>query len=201
MTSRIGILGGTFDPIHIGHLAIAEDVRVTLQLDRVLFVPAAQQPFKRERIVASAADRLAMVERACAENTTFTASPVEIARAGISYTVTTLETLTATLDGEVFFILGADALAELPRWHQANRLSELAHFVTVKRPGFTLAVEQLRAALPGFDQRLTVLDGPRLDISSSEIRERAALGRSLRYLVPDSVIDYLSQHNLYRAAD
>lgn len=201
MTGRIGILGGSFDPIHVGHLAIAEDVRVALNLDQVLLIPTAQQPFKRERVVATAEQRFAMVERACAGNPAFVASRVEIDRAGVSYTIATLETLHKTLNSELFFILGADALADLPRWRDAARLPALAHIVAVQRPGSIVDHEALLGALPALDGRLTVLDGPRLDISSSELRARAADGRSLRYRVPDTVADYVMLHQVYRNSE
>ena len=198
MTARIGIFGGTFDPIHYGHLAIAEDARLALNLDRVLFIPAAQQPFKRDRMVAPAAQRLTMVERGCADNLAFEPSTIELERPGVSYTVTTLEILAQRRLGDLFFILGADALRDLPRWYQVERLISLAQFVAIRRPDVAVDQHELGRALPMLAGRLTVLDGPQMDISSTELRRRVAQRRSVRYLMPDSVIDYIEQQQLYR---
>jgi nicotinate-nucleotide adenylyltransferase len=197
LTARIGILGGTFDPIHYGHLAIAEEVRVALALDRVLFVPAAYQPLKVQRPGADAQHRLAMVRLACATNAYFSVSDIEIRRPGPSYTVTTLQALHDTDMGELFFILGADALNDLPRWHEAARIPRLTNIVAVQRPGTIVDTASLFAALPALRERLTMIDGPRLDISSSELRQRAADNRPLRYLVPDAVVEYIATHGLY----
>jgi nicotinate-nucleotide adenylyltransferase len=199
MTDRIGILGGTFDPIHYGHLAIAEEVRVALALDRVLFVPAAYQPLKAHRPGADAHHRLAMARLACATNTFFSVSDVEIARPGPSYTVTTLQAFHDAEPGELFFILGADALNDLPRWREAARIPELTSIVAVQRPGITLNMKPRFAALPALRERLTMIDGPRLDISSCELRQRAADKRPLRYLMPDSVVEYIAEHGLYQS--
>ena len=198
MTTRIGILGGTFDPIHVGHLAIAEEVRVTLSLDRVLFVPAAYQPLKAHRPGADAHHRLAMVRLACATNDFFSVSDVEITRPGPSYTVTTLQSLHDMNMGALFFILGADALQDLPRWREAARIPELTSMVAVQRPGTMLHIEPLFAKLPMLRERLATVEGPRLDISSSELRQRVIDGRPLRYLVPDAVAAYIAEHGLYR---
>lgn len=198
MTARIGIFGGTFDPIHYGHLAIAEDARSTLNLDRVLFIPAARQPFKRDRMVAPAAQRLAMVEHACADNLAFEPSAIELERSGISYTVATLETLAQRRLGDLFFILGADALRDLPRWYQIEHMLTLAQFVAIGRPDVAVDQHELGRALPMLADRLTVLDGPQINLSSTELRQRIAQRRSVRYLMPDSVIDYIEQHSLYR---
>ncbi len=199
MTARIGILGGTFDPIHYGHLAIAEEVRIALALDRVLFVPAAYQPLKAHRPGADAQHRLAMAQLACATNAFFNVSDAEITRPGPSYTVTTLQTLHAMNMGELFFILGADALNDLPRWREAARIPELTNVVAVERPGASFDMESLFTALPTLRERLTTLDGPQLDISSSELRRRVIDKRPLRYLVPDAVVDYITEHGLYQS--
>ncbi len=198
MTARIGILGGTFDPIHYGHLAIAEEARVLLQFDRVLFVPAAQQPLKRKGHVATPAQRLEMARLACAGNPAFAVSPIEIERQGPSYTVETLKALRGTGLGELHFILGADAAAELHRWHTAREIVALAWIVVVGRPGFRLDIAALDRKLPGLVQRLTLLEGPELEISSSALRQRVAAGRPIRYQTPDAVIDYIAMHGLYQ---
>ena len=194
----IGILGGTFDPIHYGHLAIAEEVRVALGLRRVLLVPAAQQPFKLGLTVATAAQRLEMVRLACADNPAFQPSPIEIERPGPSYTVTTLEELGVAQQAELCFIVGADALRDLPRWHRADDLPRLARIAAVQRPAFTLDLETLFAELPALRGRLELLEGPQIELSSSELRARVAAGRPIRYLVPDPVAAFIEQHQIYR---
>lgn len=199
MTQRIGILGGTFDPIHYGHLAIAEEARVALRLQRVLLIPAAQQPLKLHRSAAPAEHRLAMTRLACAGNSAFEPSPIEIERSGVSYTVTTLEQLHSDNLGELHFILGADALADLARWHAAERILTLARIVAVGRPGWAPAQPSLLGALPLLAERLIMIEGPLMDLSSSEIRQRVAAGRPVRYLMPDAVVEYIDRHRLYRA--
>jgi nicotinate-nucleotide adenylyltransferase len=194
----IGILGGTFDPIHHGHLAIAEEVRVALGLEHVLLVPAAQQPFKLGLTVATAAQRLEMVRLACAGNPAFKPSPIELERPGPSYTVTTLEALAATQAAELCFIVGADALRDLPRWRRAAELPRLARIAAVQRPAFTIDLEKLFAELPGLRGRLELLEGPQIELSSSELRARVAAGRPIRYLVPDPVAAYIEQQQIYR---
>jgi nicotinate-nucleotide adenylyltransferase len=199
MTTRIGILGGTFDPIHYGHLAIAEEARVLLQFDQVLFVPAAQQPLKRNGHVATPTQRLEMARLACADNPNFVVSPLEIERQGPSYTADTLRALDAAGLGELHFILGADATAEIYRWRAASTIIELARIVVVGRPGVALDHAALDRKLPGLARRLTLLDGPRLEISSSAMRQRIAAGQPIRYQTPDIVIAYIAAQGLYRA--
>jgi nicotinate-nucleotide adenylyltransferase len=197
---RIGILGGTFDPIHHAHLAIAEEARVTLGLDQIVFVVAAQQPFK-DRHFTSPPDRLAMVAAATATNQFFSPSSIELDRPGPSYTVDTLEALSAEYAGAAFwFILGADALRWLPRWHNIARLSELTRFAALERPGTVLDLALLDARQPGLSARIDRIAGPKLDLSSTEIRSRIAAGLPIRYLVPDSVAEYIARNSLYRDA-
>ncbi len=187
----IGILGGTFDPIHLAHLRSAEEAREALALERVLFVPAAEPPWKRGR-AAPFADRLEMVRLALAPNPAFEACEIEGERPGPSYTVDTLRELARRLPGRrLWFILGADAFAEIGSWHRASELYGLAGFCVVARPGFEVA-----APAPGCEVR--VLRGTLLEISASDVRARAARRASLRYLVPDAVIDYIDKHHLYR---
>lgn len=199
MTMRIGIFGGTFDPIHYGHLAIAEEARALLQFDRVLFVPAAQQPLKRHGHVATPRQRLEMAQLACAGNPAFAVSPIEIERQGPSYTIDTLKALGAAGSGELHFILGADAVAELHRWHAAREIVALARIVAVGRPGFKLDIAALDRKLPGIGERLTLLAGPQINISSSILRQRIATSRPIRYQVPDAVAEYIAEHRLYQA--
>jgi nicotinate-nucleotide adenylyltransferase len=194
----LGILGGTFDPIHLGHLAIAEDAREALGLERVLFVPAATPPHKPDRVVTGAAHRLAMVELAIAGNPAFSVSRMELERGGLSYTVDTLEALRA--DGVVnpWFILSSEALAGLSAWHEPDRLLGLCHLAVVPRSGHPLIDRDwLEARFPGRGDRVRFLPGPLLAISGSVVRRRAAAGRSVRYLVPDAVARYIADHALY----
>jgi nicotinate-nucleotide adenylyltransferase len=198
MAARIGILGGTFDPIHYGHLAIAEEARLACQLDRVLFVPAAHQPLKRGTHVAAPEQRFAMTGLACAPNTAFEVSRIELDRPGPSFTLTTLEALQAARLGELFFILGEDALAELTRWHGVERVIELARIIAVGRPGRVLNLAQIFQQLPALEGRLVVLPGPALDISSTALRRRVAAGQPIRYQTPDAVVTYIDKQGLYR---
>jgi nicotinate-nucleotide adenylyltransferase len=182
---RIGVFGGTFDPIHIGHLAIANAVLDELDLDRVYFVPAARSPLKRDAPAASAADRVAMLERALADEPRFAVSRTELDRDGPSFTVDTLEALRG--EGDLFLILGGDAYADFERWRDPARIRELATIVVAARPGAPNAPEGVR-----------MLDTPLMDISSRELRARAARGKSLRYLVPLDVLRYIEERRLYR---
>jgi nicotinate-nucleotide adenylyltransferase len=195
----LGILGGTFDPIHHGHLAIAEDAREVLGLERVLFVPAGLPPHKRERPVTPAGHRLAMVELAIAGNPCFAASRIEVDRDGPSYTADTLEAMHAAGGRDLWFILSGEALAGLPAWHRPARVLELARLAVVPRGGVAAPdpawIEQ---HFPGRADRFTFLSGPLLPISGSVVRRRVAAGRSIRYLVPDPVARYIAEHQLYR---
>ncbi|MEO7909825.1 MAG: nicotinate-nucleotide adenylyltransferase [Roseiflexaceae bacterium] len=199
MTVRIGILGGTFDPIHYGHLATAEEARLACQLDRVLFVPASQQPLKRGTHIAAPEQRFAMTQLACTPNTAFEVSRIELDRPGPSFTLTTLETLQAAQIGKLYFILGDDALADLTRWYAAARVVELAHIIAVGRPGSAPDLTRIIQALPTLRERLTMLPGPALDISSTALRRRVAAGQPIRYQTPDAVVDYIGEHNLYQS--
>ena len=187
---RVGIFGGTFDPIHVGHLAIARAALESVPLDRVIFVPAKRSPLKDRPPVASEADRLAMLESVIAEEPCFSVSRIELEREGPSYTIDTLEAFAD--GGELFLILGSDALAEFPRWRMPDRIGALATILVADRPG---------APLPPGGIPYRLFDAPRLDISSRELRARAARGRSLRYLVPKIAWRYIEEHGLYRAED
>jgi nicotinate-nucleotide adenylyltransferase len=194
----IGILGGTFDPIHHGHLVIAEEVREALGLERVVFVPAATPPHKPGRPVTPAADRLAMARLAIAGNEAFAVSDIEVVRGGASYTVDTLAVLAETADTEPWFILSAEALAGLPTWRQPSRILDLARLAVVPRGGYEeLGEAWVREAFPGREDRFRFLPGPLLPISGSVVRRRAAAGRSVRYLVPDAVAAYIVDNALY----
>lgn len=194
----LGILGGTFDPIHLGHLAIAEDAREALGLERVLFIPAATPPHKPGRAVTEAAHRLAMLELAIAGNPAFAASRMEIERGGPSYTADTLQALRAEGVVDPWFILSSEALAGLSTWHQPDLVLGLCRLAVVPRSGHpTVDRGWVEARFPGRGDRVRFLPGPLLAISGSVVRRRAAAGRSVRYLVPDAVARYIADHGLY----
>ena len=197
---KIGVLGGTFDPIHHGHIAVAKETRVHLNLAEVLFVPAGQPWLKADSPISPAEHRVRMVRLALANEPGFQLSTMEIERAGASYTVDTIAELKAQLGSgdELFFILGWDSLTQLPRWRQPLRLIEMCYLVAVPRPGFPLPdLNSLEAAIPGLSQRLILLDKPEVDIDATGIRERVAQGLSIRHLVPEAVDEYIKKHKLY----
>ena len=194
----VGIFGGTFGPIHHGHLAIAEEAREALGLEVVRFVPAALSPFKPDRAVTDAAHRLAMVEAAIAGNPAFEASRVELDRPGPSYTVETLEAGAAAGDTDAWLIVSSEALAGFPRWREPDRILELARVAVVPRGGFEpLGEAWVGSRFPGRDDQFAFLPGPLLPISGSVVRRRAAAGRSVRYLVPEAVAAYIARNRLY----
>lgn len=184
---HIGVFGGSFDPVHHGHLAIALAALESVPLDGVVFVLARHSPLKDAGPEASEADRIAMLKLATRDEPRFRVSRVELDRPAPSYTVDTLEALTG--EGRLFLILGADAARDLPRWRQPARIRELATLVVAPRPG-----------LDHGDEAAIVLDTPLMDISARDLRARAARGRSVRYLVPDAVWRYIEEHQLYRQA-
>lgn len=197
---KIGVLGGTFDPIHRGHLAIAEESRARLELAEVYFVPASQTPMKEGSSILPAEHRVSMVRLAIADYPYFKLSTIEIDRPGISYTVDTIAQLREKLgaENELFFIIGWDSLAQLPRWREPERIIKMCRLVAVPRPGYSPPDRKsLEAAIPGLSQRLTVLDKPEIDISATEIRERAARGLSISHLVPEPVVEYIKKQKLY----
>ncbi len=204
---RLGILGGTFDPVHLGHLALAEEVRETLGLARVLFVPAGDPWQKVGTGVTPGAIRFALVERAIADNPGFAASRVEIDRNGPTYTAETLADIAdaeraAGREPDLWFILSAEALAGLPTWRDPNRVLALARLAVVPRAedadDLAVAAERFAANFPGQGDRATFLQGPRLAISSTLIRSRVAAGRSIRYLVPETVAAAIREYALYQ---
>jgi nicotinate-nucleotide adenylyltransferase len=200
----LGVFGGTFDPIHLAHLAVAEEAAEALGLERVLFVPAGEPPHKPGREITPADDRLAMVELAIAGNPRFGADRIELDRPGPSYTVDTLAALRAARlatgsSADLTLVLSAEAFLDLMSWREPRRVLELARVVVAPRDGYPAAgPEFLSQHLPDLADRATFLDGPRLRLSSSELRARAASGRSLRYLVPDAVAAYIGDHGLYQ---
>ncbi len=201
-TTNIGILGGTFDPIHLGHLIVAEDVRQKLGLSEVLFIPAGRPwlKLKEEKAITPAKHRLAMVKLAIASNPYFKVSTAEIDRPRLSYTIDTILELKAKLGAkaEIYFIVGPDALAEFPKWKEPARLLELCQVVGIGRPSHAQTdLRKLERNVPGATKRIMLLDVPQIDISSSAIRKRVAHGLSIRYLVPEAVEKYIREHKLY----
>jgi nicotinate-nucleotide adenylyltransferase len=193
-----GMMGGTFDPIHVGHLVIAEEAREALALDRILFVPAGTPPHKPPGEVTAVEHRLAMVELAIAGNPAFELSRIEVDRPGPSYTVDTVERLAA--DADVTVILSAETFRDLPTWHEPDRLFAAARVAVVPREGYPAPDPAwLAATFPGREDRVIYLDGLHLGFSSTGIRSRVAAGRSVRYLVPAAVEAYIAAHHLYRA--
>lgn len=200
---RIGVYGGTFDPIHFGHLAVAEEARAALELDRVLVVPVARQPLKGHIQGAGPEQRLAMARLACADNPAFSVDASEIERPPPSFTVDTLTVMRERLGPsvELWFILGADAARDLPRWHRATQIVALARLAIVGRPGITLQLSSLETALPALAGRYRLIEGPHLDISSTELRRRLAAGWPVRYQMPESVRAYIEAQGLYADDD
>lgn len=208
---RIGVLGGTFDPLHLGHLRAAEVVRDALRLDKVLFVPAATPPHKSQA-VTRAEQRLGMLSRALADEPFFEVSRVELDRGGRSYTIDTLEALAAGAnDSRFFFVTGTDAFAEIRTWRSWEELLGAHWFVVHERPGFP--IEEIRDVLPkgvssrvieeseidaGTEPRVQFLRRPMLKVSSTDIRRSVRENRSIRFLVPDAVAEYVRENRLYR---
>ncbi len=197
---NIGVLGGTFDPIHNGHIIVAEETRAWLDLAEVLFVPAGQPWLKEDSPILAAEHRVQMIRLAIAEQPYFKLSTMEIDRAGPSYTVDTITELQAQLGAgdELFFILGWDSLAQLPLWKEPSRLIKACRLVAVPRPGYSLPdLKFMEPKVPGLSQRVILLDKPEVDIDATEIRNRVAQGLPIGHLVPEPVDEYIRQHKLY----
>lgn len=185
-------MGGTFDPVHHGHLVAASEAAAQFELDEVIFVPTGQPSFKQHLDVTSAEHRYLMTVIATASNPRFTVSRADVDRAGTTYTVDTLKDLSASRPGaDLFFISGADAIEQILRWKEAARLFTMAQFVAVTRPGHVLSVEGLPP------DRVSILEVPALAISSTDIRFRVRAGQPVWYLVPDGVVQYIAKHGLY----
>ncbi len=197
---RLGILGGTFDPIHHGHLVAAQEVQYRLALDRVLFVPAGRPPHKPHRPISPIHHRLRMVELAIAGNPHFALSRVDAERPGPCYTVDTLQLLRSEWGaGPAFFlIIGADSLADLLTWYRPQRLLELCELAVVARPGIQVDLPRLEEDLPGLTGRVHPVPMPLLEISSSDLRARVRAGQPISYLVPPAVEAYIREQGLYR---
>jgi len=202
--ARIGMLGGTFDPIHVAHVAVAQAARRELDLDEVVVIPAGQPPHKLGVEMAPAADRLRMVELALAKEKGLVSSRIEIDRAGPSWTIDTAVALHEAaraegLDLDLTMILSADAFASLPAWHEPERLLRMVRVAVAPRPGTAApSLESLPSALLDAAIGITILRGPNLDVSATEIRRRVAAGRSIERFVAPAVARYIKEHHLYR---
>lgn len=197
----IGMLGGTFDPIHSGHLVIAEEARLKLKLNKVLFVPAGQPWLKTDREITPAVHRIEMVKRAIAGKNDFELSTVEVDCPGPSYAVDTVTILQQQLgeEAKIFFLVGWDSLVELPQWHDPARLVQLCQLVAITRSGLSRPdLKSLEQSIPGITKNVVWLDIPPIDISASDIRDRVARGLSIHGLVPDNVESYIKRNKLYR---
>jgi nicotinate-nucleotide adenylyltransferase len=199
-SKKIGLLGGTFDPIHTGHLLIAEDARQGLGLDTIVFIPAGRPWLKADQTVTEPEHRLAMVELAVNSNPYFKVSDIEVRRPGATYTVDTLEQLRREYDSntEIFLILGMDSLNELTRWRSPERLFDLCTIVGISRPGQDdIDRDKLESIAEGASDKVVLIPGPSVGISGTDIRDRVADGRSIRYRAPEAVESYILEHGLY----
>ena len=197
---KVGIMGGTFDPIHLGHLATAESVREIFQLDEILFIPAARPPHKVEKIVTPELHRLMMTFLATQSNEKFRVSPMEILRDGLSYTLETVHELHKKLGAstELFFIIGADSLKDLPTWYQSMELVKQCHFIATTRPNVKVGVTELKKFFGKlYKEKIHQVITPGIEISSTEIRRRVKEGLSIKYLVPEFVEEYIKKERLY----
>lgn len=197
MEQAIGIMGGSFDPIHFGHLLAATCAADEFKLERVFFVPAAIPPHKRDLNLASEKDRLQMALLATADNPSFEVSDVEISRGGVSYTIDTLRYFKDKYpDHRIYFITGADTIPEIHSWRSPKELLELAHFIVALRPGYTF--EGLdREFYKQYIERIVFMEMPVMGISSTEIRRRVREGKTIRYQVHPAVLEYICEHRLY----
>jgi nicotinate-nucleotide adenylyltransferase len=195
MGKRLGVMGGTFDPIHYGHLVTAEEALHQFELDEVVFVPTGLPWMKEHEIVSPAEDRYLMTVIATASNPRFSVSRVEVEREGPTYTIDTLRAIKDLSGADLFFITGADAVLEIFQWKDRGKLFDLAHFIAATRPGYDIAALEEKAAA---NEGITAMSIPALAISSTDIRGRGARGRPIRYLVPEGVVSYVGKAGLYR---
>jgi nicotinate-nucleotide adenylyltransferase len=190
-------MGGTFDPIHYGHLLAAETAREACELDEIWFIPSYRPPLKGAEPVADGAARLEMVYRAIDFQPHFRAMDIELERGGVSYSIDTVRALQELYPGRTFsYIIGSDRVNDLPNWHRIEELAEIAGFIGIERPGEPIDKDKLPAFI---SSRLTVVSMPLIDISSTEIRRRCAEGRSIRFLVPEKVYSFIRRSGLYEA--
>jgi nicotinate-nucleotide adenylyltransferase len=198
---RIGVFGGTFDPVHLGHLIAAAEALSSLELDVVTFLPAGQPPHKPAGSITAPEHRLAMLALALAGNRRLEISRVDLDRPGPHYTVDALEAIRrAEPAAELFFLVGADWLAELATWHRPRDLATLATLAVLGRPGFEVEVPALAVAVPGIADRLRAVEMPQIGVSASDLRDRVSAGRPVRYQLPDAVAEYIGRYSLYRGS-
>lgn len=191
---KIGFMGGSFDPVHFGHLVAAQDALERGGLDRLVFVPAAQAPLKPGAPGASAEERLAMLRAAVADDVRFEASDHEIAKGGVSYTIDTVRAMRVEFPGaELAWVIGADQAGRLHEWREISELAKLVEFVVLARPGWDVAP---RAAIPGL--RLRLCEGHRIELSSTEVRARVAAGLPVDWMMPHKTVEYIRENGLYR---
>ena len=191
-SARTGVFGGTFDPVHLGHLIMADEVLARLKLQRLLFMPASRPAHKRSRDLTDVDHRVAMLRLAIRGHRGFAVSRIEADGSGLSFTARTLETLAAKLPGDLYFIMGQDSLEEFPTWKEPDRITRLARLVVVPRGDHDLA-----SLDPSLRRRVVFLRPPRIGISSTEIRRRIRRGLPVRYWIPDAVLRYVTRHGLY----
>lgn len=199
---KLGVFGGTFDPTHLGHVAIAEEVKKSLELSEVLMIPAGQPQTRSYGLVTPAKQRLEMLELAVAGKAGIKVSAIEIERKGPSFTIDTLIELKNKYgrDYELYFILGWDSLEQLPAWHEPSRIVNLCYLVAVPRPGYKKpSLKSLEGVLPGISEKVIFMDSPKIDISATEVRERVARGESIDDMVPPAVAEYIKKHRLYNS--
>lgn len=196
---RIGILGGTFDPPHVGHLILAQHAVDALGLTRLLFMPAADPPHKQQETKTPVNNRLAMLECATLDNPQFSISRVDVDRPGPHYSVDMLRMVQLEYpQADLYFIMGGDSLRDLPKWYRPQELISLCRIAVMRRPQSVISVDMHAAILPELEERLTIVDAPLIDISSTAIVARIEAGLSIRYLVPDAVLSYINTNQLYR---
>lgn len=199
---KIGILGGTFNPIHCGHLIMAETIRESFDLDKVLFIPSGQPPHKSDHIIEDAESRYEMVQRAVASNRFFEASRIEIDREGFTYTIDTLKMLKKEYGSKtkLFFIIGSDVIPELKTWKEHNEVFKMCDFIVTVRPGCDdeTVEADFKQVKDDYEINIIMTESPRIDISSSSIRERLQNGETIKYLVPENVEHYIYTKGLYR---
>lgn len=203
INGRIGILGGTFDPIHIGHLILAEEASFQLRLDRIYLAPAGNPPHKRGRRMAPVEDRLCMAELATADVDYAIISRIDADRPGPHYTSDLVRLLQQQVGPgtDIYFLMGMDSLRDLPTWHEAQWLVEHARLAALSRHDVELDWEALEASLPGVRSRVTILDMPELEIASHVIQQRVRNGQPIRHMVPRAVEAYIMKHGLYRGEE
>ncbi len=201
MTSlRIGLFGGTFDPPHLGHLILASEAQIQLDLNRLLWILTPEPPHKQEQLITPVEDRLAMVQLAIADNPSFELSRIELDRPGPHYTLDTINIIAEQNPGaDIVPIIGGDSLRDLPKWHEPQQLVYACHWIGVmRRPNDETNLDELERELPGIRSKIHYVDAPLLEIASREIRTRIAAGRSVRYYLSSTVYDYIEEHHLYR---